>query len=467
MPHIYAVTNVPPEILAYGMAKYSRSKQPLEKNLRELSNDQAAKFLQTFYFDYGHASIADLAHVAVAIEDISILAAMDIVDEPLWDGQERSTRYQNFDESSYYRPEEKPLVYDLLTQELFTLYRQIHEQSLDLLIGQYPKPGTMSEKSYKRTMRARAFDIARYCLPLNTLTSLGQITSARVLEQQIRRLMASSLPELREIAHKLKDSIAKDPAVNFSEPGNGQPILPTLVKYTEADSYRLDLRRIFEPLAQKLPPLPSLDVELTIQPPLIDSQVAQLLYAYGQVSYRSCLVYAQDLPSAEKEELISLALAGRSPYDDWPHLMRQAPLQFDMVVDVGAFRDFNRHRRVHKIVQQLNPELSFSIPEPLIRARSEREFTTGLTNHYDRLSELDANSPSISYLLPLAHRRRFLMSMDLPEAAYIIELRSRSQGHFSYRRLANEMYEAIQARYPEFSRHIRLTPLEDFNPFQR
>lgn len=466
MPHIYAVTNVPPEILAYGMAKYSRSNRSLEDNLRELSDDQAAKFLQTFYFDYGHASIADLAHVAVAIEDISILAAMDIVDEPLWDGQERSTRYQNFDGSAYYRPEDVPADYDLATHELFDLYRRVQEQSLAILTDEYPNPPAMLEKTYRRTIRARAFDIARYCLPLNTLTSLGQITSARVLEQQIRRLMASPLPEIREIAQQLKDGITERPAVDISAPDQSHPVLPTLVKHSEADSYRVSLRNIFEPLAKKVPSLPSTDVELTIDAPITESQIAQLLYAHGQASYHSCLVYAQDMSNAEKDELLSVALAERGKHDAWPRYLRQAPLQFDLVVDVGAFRDFNRHRRVQKIAQHLNPEMLFAVPEPLIRSRSEDEYKAILTQHYRCLSALP--DPQLaSYVLPLAHRRRFLMSMDLPEAAYIIELRSRSQGHFSYRHIVWKMYEAIQSRLPEFARHIRVTPPEDFNPFQR
>ena len=61
MPQIYSVTNIPPEVLAYGMAKYSRSRRPLRDNLRELSEDKAAQFLNTLYFDYGHASRADSA----------------------------------------------------------------------------------------------------------------------------------------------------------------------------------------------------------------------------------------------------------------------------------------------------------------------------------------------------------------------------------------------------------------------
>ncbi|WP_020374757.1 FAD-dependent thymidylate synthase [Sulfobacillus thermosulfidooxidans] len=465
MPHIYAVTNVPPEVLAYGMAKYSRSNRSLADNLKDLTEDKAAKFLKTFYFDYGHASIADLAHVAIAIEDISLLAAMEIVDEPLWDGQERSTRYQNFDSSDYYRPETAPSSYDTATHKLWALYHQMQELGTSLLTEQYPRPSDMPEKTYARIIHARALDIARYCLPLNTLTSLGQITSARVLEQQIRRLFASPFPEVHNIARELKKSIADQPAVDLMYQTN-QPVLPTLVKYTEADAYLMAVRTIIEPLAKQVPSLPAQAVELTIQAPLLDAQIAQLLYAFGQASYRSCLQFASTLTTAEKQELISQVFSVRGPHDEWLRLLRQAPLQFDLIMDTGAYRDFNRHRRTHKIAQSLNPDLKFSIPAPLTEAGLDYEFIATLSAYYDELSAYSDTS-SLPYLLPLAHKRRLLMSMDLAEAAYIIELRSRSQGHFSYRQLAWDMYEALRQQLPDFARYIRVTPPGEFNPFQR
>ena len=66
------------------------------ESLREISAQRAEQFLNTFYFQYGHRSIADLAHIAFAVERLSLLAAIVLVDEQRWDGQERSTRYQNF-----------------------------------------------------------------------------------------------------------------------------------------------------------------------------------------------------------------------------------------------------------------------------------------------------------------------------------------------------------------------------------
>src|SRR5215208_3059198 len=103
---IYSVVGVPPEIQAYALAKYSRSSQGMLESIRELSAQQAEQFLNTFYFEYGHRSIADLAHLVFGLEQISILAAITVVDEPVWDGQERSTRYQPFRTTGWHLPAE-------------------------------------------------------------------------------------------------------------------------------------------------------------------------------------------------------------------------------------------------------------------------------------------------------------------------------------------------------------------------
>src|SRR5271163_1296861 len=101
---VFAVYGVEPEIQAYAMAKYSRSSLSMKESLKEITLQKAEKFLNTFYFQYGHRSIADLAHIALAIERLSILAAIVVADEQRWDGQERSTRYQDFRKSGYYTP---------------------------------------------------------------------------------------------------------------------------------------------------------------------------------------------------------------------------------------------------------------------------------------------------------------------------------------------------------------------------
>src|SRR3954468_1105348 len=193
--NVFAVYGVEPEVQAYAMAKYSRSSLSMRESLQEINEQKAEKFLNTFYFQYGHRSIADLAHVAFAIERLSILAAIILVDEQRWDGQERSTRYQDFRKSGYFVPEfadERARgIYTEAAQFLFSEYDGISEQVFRYLAEGTPKPDDMKTEQYERTLRPRAFDVSRYLLPLATNTSLGQIVNARTLEMQMSRLLSS------------------------------------------------------------------------------------------------------------------------------------------------------------------------------------------------------------------------------------------------------------------------------------
>src|SRR6185312_4745068 len=180
--NVFAVHGVDPEVQAYAMAKYSRSALSMKESLKEISEQKAEQFLNTFYFQYGHRSIADLAHIALAVEKLSILAAIVLVDEQRWDGQERSTRYQNFKKSGYYIPEfdddeeGKTLreKYAANADFLFAGYEALTQEMLRYYTAQVPRPAEMPEDAYTRTLRARPFDNSRYLLPLATNTSLGQ-----------------------------------------------------------------------------------------------------------------------------------------------------------------------------------------------------------------------------------------------------------------------------------------------------
>ena len=150
---VYAVYGVEPEIQAYAMAKYSRSALSMKESLREISQQKAEKFLNTFYFQYGHRSIADLAHIALAIERLSILAAIAVVDEQRWDGQERSTRYQDFKKSGYYTP-------DFAEPQAKQLYRE----TVDSLFTEYEKIGL-----WRRHLRRNELPLIWRLLPLSLM----------------------------------------------------------------------------------------------------------------------------------------------------------------------------------------------------------------------------------------------------------------------------------------------------------
>ena len=218
---VFAIHGADPEVLAYAMAKYSRSALSMRESLAEISSQRAEQFLNTFYFQYGHRSIADLAHVAMAVERLSLLAAIVLVDEQRWDGQERSTRYQNFLNSGWFFPDfgadsASAQLYSETVEGLFGVYKRVKDAVLEAQRRRVACPEGMKPEAYERTLKARAFDVARYLLPLATNTSLGQIVNARTLETQVSRLLSHSAAEVRDLGIKLREA-ATGPAWNVND----------------------------------------------------------------------------------------------------------------------------------------------------------------------------------------------------------------------------------------------------------
>src|SRR6185312_8594937 len=134
---VLTVGPMPPEKLAYALARYSRSPDSIRKSVKWVRTHDSAKFLESFYFQYGHASIADLGHLTVCFEGISELAAIEIEDEQLWDGQARSSRYQDFSQSNVVVPPDLPEtqfeIYRGATNQLMSAYGAIHEKAFQKL----------------------------------------------------------------------------------------------------------------------------------------------------------------------------------------------------------------------------------------------------------------------------------------------------------------------------------------------
>ena len=103
---VITVAPMPPEKSAYALARYSRSPDSIRDSIDWVRSHDSQKFLESFYFQYGHASIADLGHTVMCFEGISELAATEIEEEPLWDGQAKSSRYQDFSRSGFVTPPE-------------------------------------------------------------------------------------------------------------------------------------------------------------------------------------------------------------------------------------------------------------------------------------------------------------------------------------------------------------------------
>ncbi|HEU5349980.1 MAG TPA: FAD-dependent thymidylate synthase [Terracidiphilus sp.] len=505
---VFAVHGADPEVLAYAMAKYSRSSLSMRESLAEISSQRAEQFLNTFYFQYGHRSIADLAHVAFAVERLSLLAAILLVDEQRWDGQERSTRYQNFLKSGWYLPDfgSNTAAAQLFTQtieNLFAAYQRTSAQVLEALRRRIPCPEGMKPEACERALKARAFDVARFLLPLATNTSLGQIVNARTLETQVSRLLSSKFAEVRDLGQKLRDA-ATGPAFDvraragqafldkLTDKLSAQPELaaeaatlltreirtaPTLVKYAEANPYLIQtqaaLREAATELLTKVPIASSPLVDLVERTESLEVELAaSLIYSVSHHPYRQIRDIVATLPNARVNQLVELGLIHRGRYDELLRAFHAgADLRFDILMDIGGFRDMHRHRRSTQILQEFTALHGYETPShgdlgPDVDILAE---AGALDGYHDAVRQAHSAGMRIAasgasdaphsalYLLPLATRVRCLFKMDFAEAQYISELRSAPAGHFSYRRVAWEMYRALDRRHPTLARHIRVT----------
>ena len=142
---------MPPEKSAYALARYSRSADSIVQSVEWVRTHDSQKFLESFYFQYGHASIADLGHLAVCFEGISELAATELEDEQLWDGQAKSTRYQDFSKSGFILPPEfdeaQAALYQQTGRRLIETYQSIHQSVVALLTGERPKPEARKQEA--------------------------------------------------------------------------------------------------------------------------------------------------------------------------------------------------------------------------------------------------------------------------------------------------------------------------------
>src|SRR5438105_12203210 len=159
LKRVLTVSPMPPEKCAYALARYSRSPDSIQQSIEWVRTHDSQKFLESFYFQYGHASIADLGHVVMCFEGISELAATEVEDEPLWDGQARSSRYQNFSKSGVVTPPEfdadQAARYQQAAGKLLDGYSQIHTQVLAFLTEHLPRPDAMKPEMYQRNIAAR------------------------------------------------------------------------------------------------------------------------------------------------------------------------------------------------------------------------------------------------------------------------------------------------------------------------
>jgi len=513
---VYALQNLPEEVVAYLFARYSRSRLSLREDLRNMIEaeglgaligagaqgdpgaafaqiqDRARTFAERYVLGYGHSSVAEHGVVHLALEDVSIIASKLVEDARLASYTEKSTRYVAFDPSKVYYP---PAVladprladdYRGTIRALLGAYVGWNEEFVTQIKARTPRAEKQTERAYEAASRATAFDLLRYLLPAATHTNVGLTLNARTLEHLITKLLSQPLAEGQELGRRIKEE--------------AQHIVPTLLKYADHNAYREDTGAAIMELArevlgegyphpQPLPrsgrgeqegnlfrsdsPLPlaggllggeglgvgaSSGVSLLFSDPDADDRlVAAILYGTVQMSMSALLARVRAMSGDTKERVVDEYLKRRGRHDTPGRALERLSCTVEMTMDYGAYRDIQRHRMATQTTQSLTPALGCEMPteyETFGYAAQYGELMARAAQTYSRLHEAGL-AHEAAYALPLATRIRALFTWNLREVTHFIELRSARQGHPSYRKIAQEVYHAVAAAHPLIARYMR------------
>ncbi len=313
----------------------------------------------------------------------------------------------------------------------------------------YPR-GDEPEAVWERSIRAKALDAMRGLLPAASLSHVGIFASGQAYEQLVMRLLASPLPEAREVGGMALVELRK--------------VIPAFLK-------RVDMPDRGGAWIQYLEQLRARTSEAAGRFGLQDDRAGdepaavQLLRADGSEEdlIAACLFEASDLPEEELREA-----AARLEPDERARLIadltgaranrRHKPgrgfealrYRFEIVSDYGAFRDLQRHRLLTAQWQRLGCDLGADVPEEVEAAGYGDAYREGLEvsqGEHDRLRG-EGLVEEASYAVSLAYRIRYVLDMNAREAMHLIELRSGREGHPTYRAVALEMLDAIAQVHP-------------------
>lgn len=418
------------------------------------SSEKAAKFHEKWVLGYGHASCAETAQVKMGIDQISILASKELEDNRLGSYIEKSTRYQQFDSNSYHLPnlpEGLDFAYCDMMDYAFKVYNDMFTPIEAALTSIYPNTANVSNKAYLNSIHAKACDILRYLLPVSTYTSLGFSMNARTLASSISKMKSSFLQEVMQISDEIKKEALK--------------VCPTLLKYAEYNVYRDNL--FFDSIQENMgttysngkQPNIVLDAPVTYQD-LLCNLFASFVYPTSTYSYKNILDGAKLSSQLFKVSAIRTFMGKRGEFDQVPRFFEKIPLSFDMVLDYGAFRDLQRHRMINIQKQILTPHLGYQahpdlelLPEDLQQQYHNVFYFNKL--FYQNLIDGGVDLLTAQYCLLMGWNIRTNFDMDLREAITLIELRSKEQGHISYRLVAQSMYVLLSDKYPVLKDIIR------------
>jgi thymidylate synthase ThyX len=479
---IFALKNLPEEVVAVLFAYYSRSRESLRRNLLKLlqekdldlqerlewsakdqdelalARQKAKEFHEKWVVGYGHTSVAEHAVAHLAIEEVSIVASKLVEDTRLASFTEKSTRYVVFDREKFYRVPAVMVsphgrLYEDTCRLLLETYTGLTGPVISAVKRETPREANQTERGYETACKAKSCDVLRYVLPAATLTNIGITINGRALEHLITKLLSHPLEESREIGTMLKAEAEK--------------IIPTLLKYADFNAYTAATHEAMATLAAKefsgCAPEEAPDVSLVRYAEDAEDQlVAAILYGYAAHPWRQVQERVGKFSREEKARVIDEYLGRRGKHDQPLRALEHLTYSFDILVDFGAFRDIQRHRMCTQIPQELGPSNGYSTPPEIERYGLLPTYEKCMACAREVYDVIARDFPrEAQYVLPLAFRKRVLFTWNLREIHHFVHLRSAKQGHSSYRHIAQQVFKEVERVHPLLAKYIRVD-LEDY-----
>lgn len=432
-------------------------------------NDRASAFLRKWGVEYGHNSLKDADRIRFAIEGVSKYFTK-IIEEPfptIGDFQEKSTRYLCFSKediiippvlrASKYFDELKALTGDLMSA--YGKYLPIIQEELkkNRVIN---KKSFKNEIAYEKTLQAKAFDIVRYLLPTGTSTALGASFSARTIETHISDMLSSPIEEVRLVAQSMHEEALK--------------ISPGLLSHVGENDYLIKKNKKTRRLIESLTSTwrggemhegvsDSKRVSLISSDKIDNIITASIIFEYSRrngMSFREALRSAKKMSVKDKERIITSELKDRGPFDRMPRTIQHGKIFLEILCDFGAYCDIQRHRATTKIWQGASGIHGYDYPE-CINLKGLEEFKSDynvlMMRGIELFQKVVKSFPyEAQYVVTSGHLTRTTYEMHPGQLAYICELRTTPQGHYSYRKLFQEVYRVTQKKAPIFSKFIRV-----------
>jgi thymidylate synthase ThyX len=418
---------LPPAVQATVLAKYSRSPLSARELVRDLTEAAADKFQEKWVVGYGHNSVAELAVVPVCFEGVSIVASKFIEGWQRAGYSEKSTRYQVFSRDSFITPPGAPATMKKFAERFYDAY----ERLLPKVTMHVAKLVGDDMDNPKASTRARAFDNVRYLLPAGTGTNVAAVVNMLDARRMVSGLKGHANPEFRALGEKMEVAVTA--------------LAPTLVRHTEPDGFQLPVKGLGNLPEDFSHDDPAPYVKLH-KPHLLPSP------ALEQASFESSVadMHGMDWTS------FSAFMETRPAFSEVPNVFKTVKLSFEVMMDYGAYRDLQRHRRCEQFAEPLGIHYGYVVPEDIAGTEFETEYRQAMEaiDAYDDEAVIH-DQDLFQYMIPLGYLHRSVFQMDMKEWYYLTELRTKPQGHISYRRIAYEMFNIGSRLYPGLTKWCR------------